>query len=1216
MDDDDTLLPVTQVSGTHAVVAGVAEAPKGHQKTLIGAAPPVRGPAAPVAEAPTLASPLAQEGPLGEPAAEPVSGVRSTVGNELKRAKLERFDEVTRDRYAVLDELARGGLGRIFRAQDPRTGRIVAIKEVLQPSPDIVQRFVREAMVTANLQHPSIVPVYEVGRWPSGEPFYAMKLVEGRNLDEMIKERTSLSRRLELLPHVIDIAEALAYAHAEHVIHRDLKPGNVLVGPYGETVVIDWGLARNLDVPEDADEPLVPRATLPPDTMTVVGAVLGTPCYMPPEQAQGMKLDERADVYSIGAILYQLLGGKRPFIEATTMEELLDLVAFKRPRPVRELEPELPDELVAIVEKAMAYDAVGRYANAQGLAEDLRRYLQGQLVAAHRYTAWQLVRRWIAKHRALVAMGVAGFAALVVVGAISVRQIQAERDEARKQRHEAETQRTVARDAQMLAETRYATSLEELGRQEALLGLPDRALPLFAGAVANRDDLPSTLSLLLGQAQRAYAGLIGIAPAHTTDVAAGDFGVRSSVTITADNGGHLRAWDFEAGRELWSADGASLFTRSPDGALLLVVDAKGALALRSTDSGLERARWNVAGAVKSMAWSPQGGRFAVLTKANEALWGAVGDGQLHPLRPAGEVEVHHFTFSPDGNQLVSCGDDSLTLIHAVPAGTLVAELKDGDGAVYTCSYTDPGVIITGGIDRIAKRWQLAAKTIDRRYVHTGMVYSVLRTGDTLVVLGSGAEATLWTYETAVERAKLGGHKLSSYDARMVAGTLITVDEAGNVYGWDPETGERLLTFPREGTQSWIASHDDRLFIFGDGRERLWKVEPSALLQRVPGHSARVRSVTWGTDNVLWTVSNDGTVRATQLDYTKPPRVFGTGGFSEDIIPDPMAPTARKPPNPNGMRSLALLPDGVSLVTTNENGSIIKWAIGSGTEVARWVGHTGRVRKVVLSADGTIAWTVGDTTVRRWDVATGKELARADVGAIVFDVALVTPDRIATQTDDQRHALWDATTLKPISVEIPSNIVRELYAADGIVVGATEYGLWLEERDKVVARIPHHQTFSVHTTMTADGRRLLAAGSTRGTVSIYDITAPADAKLLRTLTVAEDLVGAVSFRAGGDVLAASSFRMVTLYDPATGNLLAKAPELPAMVGQLVWSPDGMRLAIAGGAGIVWIWNLGPGQRDGLPAFVRCVSSWQLEDSSLSAVPNTPDTRCSSEGLRSR
>src|ERR1043165_3276014 len=149
--------------------------------------------------------------------------------------------------YRADREIARGGMGRIVAAEDQRLGRAVALKELLTPVPEQLGRFQREALITARLQHPGIVPVYEAGRWPSGEPFFAMKMVSGRPLDKEIAERRSLSERLELLPRIAAACDAIAYAHSQRIIHRDLKPGNILIGEFGETVVIDWGLAKNLD---------------------------------------------------------------------------------------------------------------------------------------------------------------------------------------------------------------------------------------------------------------------------------------------------------------------------------------------------------------------------------------------------------------------------------------------------------------------------------------------------------------------------------------------------------------------------------------------------------------------------------------------------------------------------------------------------------------------------------------------------------------------------------------------------------------------------------------------------------------------------------------------------------------------------------------------------------------------------------------------------------
>ncbi|MBE7453484.1 MAG: serine/threonine protein kinase [Kofleriaceae bacterium] len=204
--------------------------------------------------------------------------------------------------------------------------------------------------MTSNLQHPAIVPVYEVGRWPGGQPFYAMKLVRGRAFDQVIAEASTTAARIALVPHhLIAVADALAYAHSERVIHRDLKPANVLVGPYGETVVIDWGLARNLAEPE------APAALTPPPRRRRSGGDhrgrrgdrhAGVHA---PEQARGRALDERADVYAIGAILYHALAGVRPYAEAHSVAAILERVQAGRRDRWPSSRPTSRAELVAIV---------------------------------------------------------------------------------------------------------------------------------------------------------------------------------------------------------------------------------------------------------------------------------------------------------------------------------------------------------------------------------------------------------------------------------------------------------------------------------------------------------------------------------------------------------------------------------------------------------------------------------------------------------------------------------------------------------------------------------------------------------------------------------------------------------------------------------------------------------------------------------------------------
>jgi eukaryotic-like serine/threonine-protein kinase len=309
------------------------------------------------------------------------------------------------DRYVIEREIAQGGMGRVFVGRDRRLGRDVAVKVLLDGDPIAARRFEREARVAARLQHPGIVTVYDAGFWPTGEPYLVMKHVLGRSFDRVIADAETLDDRLALLPHLIAVADALAYAHDQGIIHRDLKPSNVVVGAFGETVVIDWGLAKDLRA-DEPDEPAAPRVRPLPARaeLTVEGAVLGTPSYMAPEQAAGQPVDVRADVYALGALLFQTLTGTPP-----TPEPVGGAAAA-----LTGLEPRAPADLVAIAAQALAPDRERRYASAFDLAEDLKRFQTGQLVAAHRYSLPARARRLVARHPvpAVLALALLGLTTL------------------------------------------------------------------------------------------------------------------------------------------------------------------------------------------------------------------------------------------------------------------------------------------------------------------------------------------------------------------------------------------------------------------------------------------------------------------------------------------------------------------------------------------------------------------------------------------------------------------------------------------------------------------------------------------------------------------------------------------------------------------------------------------------------------------------------------
>ncbi|MGE0547076.1 MAG: serine/threonine-protein kinase [Kofleriaceae bacterium] len=393
---------------------------------------------------------------------------------------------VTPAHYRTDNEIARGGMGRIIAAHDQRLGRPVALKELLRPGAEQIGRFQREALITARLQHPGIVPVYEAGRWPSGEPFFAMKLVSGRPLDQVIAGARTLELRMELLPRIAAAADAIAYAHSQRIIHRDLKPANILVGAYGETVVIDWGLAKDLDANDsiDSHDPSVvaPSTTSSgsgASTLTVAGAVMGTPAYMAPEQARGEPLDQRADVFALGAMLYHLLAGAPPY-NARTADEVIAAAARSNVVPLDQRERQAPTDLVAIVSRAMAPAPSDRYPDAKDLADELRRFLTGQLVNAHRYTTVQRIGRFVRRHRAAVTIASVSIVAFATLGTIAVGQIVEQRDRADRERNIAVARQQAAEQLidEMLSNVK--DRLQQIGRLDLLSSLGSEIRDYYA----------------------------------------------------------------------------------------------------------------------------------------------------------------------------------------------------------------------------------------------------------------------------------------------------------------------------------------------------------------------------------------------------------------------------------------------------------------------------------------------------------------------------------------------------------------------------------------------------------------------------------------------------------------------------------------------------------------------------------------------------------------
>ncbi len=755
---------------------------------------------------------------------DPHAGTLPGPGVAVDLPNLPRVDATS---YAIGPELARGGMGKILSARDRRLRRDVVIKVTRHQGAYVDPRFEREALITARLQHPSIVRVYEAGVLDDGRAFYAMERVRGRSLEVVLEETTTIAERLALLPHAIAVADAIAYAHSEGVLHRDLKPSNVLVGPFGETVVIDWGLAKDLratEVPVLASEPS--RAGSSSDaSLTQDGSVLGTPSYMAPEQARGEPVDERTDIYAIGTLLYTLLTGAPPHRGQSTTE-VIDAVATGKRMSISQRDPSVPPELATIVEHAMAHAPADRYQSAKTLADELRQFAAGKLVASHQYSLWRLVRRWLWRHR--ITAGVAAFALVIlaITLALSFRKLREERAEAER-----------AKDDALIAQVKAERAKDSLIIDQARTMLdtdPSKAAAWLRKASNSALSEPKSYAIAVDATE---LGLARVLEGHANDV---------EHVIAAPDGVHVATGSDDGTVRWWNVD---------DGTF---VEFRGHV-----------------GPIETMTMSRDGTYLATAGTDHDIwLWELSGGGRR---RLQGHTNtVRGVAFSPDGTRLASTSEDGSFYLWDVQSGT-GNELYHHHHGLRPVAWTVDGkTVIVGGYDGQIGRFDPATGKGEMQQAHRAELRAVAVSPDGKY-LAAGDEdgvATLWTIDGTRVRT-LAGHTDVTRDLVFsVDGTHLvsaggddvvhvnTIPDGPLVELKGNTAGVKDVDISRDGQTVASAGIDGSVWVWpitgGPGR-------------KFRGHGFAVKAVSFLRDGRLVSGSEDDMARIWRLDHETPPQ---------------------------------------------------------------------------------------------------------------------------------------------------------------------------------------------------------------------------------------------------------------------------------------------------------------------------------------------------------
>ena len=978
---------------------------------------------------------LSNERPLDHTVSTPATELPSPTGSEHPlRSSLER--------YTVKGEKGRGGIGRVLIAFDEEIGREIALKELVRPeggaTSAAIIRFLREARVTGQLEHPGIVPVYEIGHKEDGTPYYTMRLVRGETLSVSIRSAKSLSERLRLLPHFRDLCNAVAYAHSRGVIHRDIKPDNIMIGEFGETILLDWGLAKvKGQSDERANEMAQGISSLRTSSLqqTMSGKPLGTPAYMAPEQARGLitEIDERSDIYALGAVLYEILTGDPPF-EGQNAADILAKVITDEPLPITALEPDAPPDLCAVVAKTLAKKKEDRYSSAREVAHEIETYMAGGRIGVYEYSAWELLKRFVRKNRALSLL-IAALILVFIVGVTIIFLAWRNAIESERIAHLNLALGYQENAERMLHERRYDKA--EIYAAAALRHNPwnPRSPYCFSdiekrsSSEQNARTLSARSSLYLARMNQ-NDGLVAAIPRRGAEVRALDISPDGSIAAFAQRDGTIVLWDIQerkdSDRLFGHRDEVTEVSFSPDGKTIASASWDKTVRLWDTKTRTELVilRGHTE-EVYAVCWSSDGStlisggndgilRFWEVSKRREA--GSV---------PLGEVKIRAVALSPDGE--TAAAGTTAGEIYLVHRGT-ISRYRPHTESITAIRWRDSSILYTASYDKKA----LVFDPIKGKPIHT---------------------LSYWDAFFAMDVNKSGKVALASRDTTILL--------------WDPLAGKTEQFHGHDGAVETVSFAPDGEMFISTGTDsvvRIWKSTVKRQSRTFEGHRTYIPAIAIAPDGMtLASASWDRTVKLWDVAQE---REISSFACSEACL------------------TVAFHPYDTLLAIAGQNRRILLLNSSSGAIIATLEGHDDSVSSIAFSPDGSLLASASwDRTVRLWNIAQRRpiQIFSSHTGAV--NAVAFSPDgRLLASAGRDKLVMVHSTTAKEPLMILTGHtaaIPALAYSSDGRIIASAG-----EEDVTILHRVADggivHQFKTSGASVTAlsfspDGRYLLAVG---------------------------------------------------------------------------------------------------------------------------------------------